>query len=273
MAERKLIIIETVASLVGWLEEYHAEPKLEFLGDELWFRGHGDKTWELKPGALRADFLARAWQPRDMPPDFQLKASLDNEVELNKAFRRRAASLLPAQEDIVDLYFLAQHHGLRTRLLDWTTNPLVALFFAVSDATEADGEVVVAFPNYRLTSENPEPHVRVALKGAPFPQHHSRVRQAVSFLFEEGKRPETTMVLPVLPDHRFPRMLQQDARFTLHMPGTDSICDQGVLRLPVPRDTKLNLQKSLRTMGFHWATLFPDIEHLCRELRSGFGLR
>jgi FRG domain-containing protein len=41
-----------------------------------------------------------------------------------------SASIRSGNEQDDELYFMQQHYGIATRLLDWTTNPLIALFFA-----------------------------------------------------------------------------------------------------------------------------------------------
>jgi hypothetical protein len=43
-------------------------------------------------------------------------------------------------------YFLMQHYGAPTRILDWTVNPLVALYFAVRERIEENGAVWVVDP-------------------------------------------------------------------------------------------------------------------------------
>ena len=85
--------------------------------DSSWvFRGLGDMAFTLTPGAGRVGNYSLALE----------RTSLE-------IFERRAAEFFDAVRlSEWDKMAIAQHHGLPTRLLDWTTNPLIAAFFAVS---------------------------------------------------------------------------------------------------------------------------------------------
>lgn len=264
------------AAVIKSLSEFIGEmTTLQRLGDDrhptFWFRGHS-RIVRVLPGVLRDDFVARVNQFNIKPdnPEITNSAIETTEQSINNEFRRTGASLLPPSGDSVDVYFLAQHHGLPTRLLDWTENPLAALFFAVASEHDQDGEVMAVIPDWRMAFGSDRPPERANLPYAPVGQRHELVGQTIQYLFGERGRPDRHLIVPVRPDLRSGRMLQQGACFTLHMPGCREINESAgnARRFGVPKKNKQMLLKELRAIGVNWATLFPDLDHVSKEIRE-----
>lgn len=85
------------------------------------FRGQQNFEWDLIPKIGRPEFS------KNVPIYFK-------EEDIIRSWLRYSGHLLRNNPvDEWDELTLAQHHGLATRLLDWTKNPLVALYFATFD--------------------------------------------------------------------------------------------------------------------------------------------
>jgi hypothetical protein len=104
-----------------------------------WFRGVTDTNYELVPK------VGRGLEDKDWagPVDDERSVTfLEYEHRIFNAFRRRARlglQFLP--ESKFEWLALAQHHGVPTRLLDWTPNPLMAAWFATGAEHPKDGQV------------------------------------------------------------------------------------------------------------------------------------
>jgi hypothetical protein len=96
--------IKNVSDFINTTEQF-ARPHKEYHSHlRCWYRGEANNLWELTPKLYRNE---------------DLKSVLDQERHLMRDWMLISASIRNGNETDAQLYFLAQHYGVPTRLLDW----------------------------------------------------------------------------------------------------------------------------------------------------------
>jgi hypothetical protein len=177
-----------------------------------------------------------------------------NQVEIEKDMLtelcRRASLFTTTDDNQWNLLVRAQHFGMKTRLLDWTSNPLVALWFACQDAYYFSQDSFVY-----IFQADEESVVNSTKESSPFTQN------------------KTKILRPTLNNER---IIAQSGWFTVHqyskknkkfVPLEANLeYKQGVTQFTIPHSSKKEILIKLSRYGVNNRTIFPDLEGLCRHL-------
>lgn len=198
------------------------------------YRGVSNSKYELIPALGRIDLLPENRQDQNL-----------NEVEetLIKNFKRRARPFYKSvTDDEWELLAIAQHHGLPTRLLDWTRNPLVALYFAVESNPNVDGAVYV----------------------------YKKEAKVASDLKKKYEKPSQIRGIEIImPEFVTPRLDAQSGAFTIHPDPIKAFNSHPDLcKLTIPFALKDKAFLHLRLYGIHTARLFPGLDGIAAYVGS-----
>ena len=153
----KEICYDTAAELWDALSPTRVESLFSTKQDigKLIYRGQRDSTWKLIPSVLRDDSPARTLWVGEIKSDDQVFIEVvtlssfakyadqagvripNDSIEFRRRLRHPHHLRDPFRwpdPEYYELMALAQHHGVCTRLLDWTSSPYIALYFAASSS-------------------------------------------------------------------------------------------------------------------------------------------
>jgi hypothetical protein len=171
------------------------------------------------------------------------------EARVFRAFQRYAVGLVPVQPaNDWEWLTLAQHHGLPTRLLDWTNNPLVAAFFAVANESNSTDAIVYSHNIQDVEIIDPTEYID------PF------AIKTLGFL---------------LPTRVTPRIVTQRGLFSVH-PRPNEAWEPEALRTNsfiIPKTLRARFRRRLFRLGIDDSHIRPDLDGICATLKWRYKAR
>lgn len=255
---------------------------------EVFYRGHSDKRYQLEPSLFR----------RNAKGDYRY---LRREASMVRELLSAHPAEFVGDHYMIDRLVRMQHFGLPTRLLDVTSNPLVALYFCCSgvkfDAAgnEVDGEVVIVstrhddikfydsdtvscIANLAMLEDNSKNEMNTTLDVAAFNQSPEGLRLlhiigAEKPYFKPAIVPaDLRRIVFVKGRNSNQRVASQSGAFLLF--GHDALLPEtGHSGLDIKRITIRNKRRildDLRRMNITSSTIYPGIDKTAAEIAKRY---
>lgn len=243
------------------------EDKLPLTDAPWWYRGQSKASYPLIPSLYR--------HPTITAP----QAVIELESKVLTRFKERSIPFAPRTfaTDLETLFYM-QHFGIPTRLLDWSENPYVGLYFALSGALAGPSEAAVWIVN-------PAKWNRKVLYDLGFA---GNVISTDEEQYLKGHRPGEKYdhmrmsPLCIYGTHNSARIVAQRGVFVLFgkdnkpMETTcisDAYPAKALLKIVIPAANVTSMFDRLLTIGFTDSVVFPDMQGLALELKRFFNFK
>ncbi len=233
-----------------------------------WFRGHQRAEWKLVPRLYR-EYGGFSKVKRDRIED-----------EIREEFIVRAPVLcehLPVEDAgraEWEWFFMMQHFGTPTRLLDWTEGALIALYFAVKDNPGYYDAAVWSLDPYSLNRRviGNQDVIAPSATGVTSGDQKRVKRWLPERFTRMGGLP--SLPIAVYPTHTARRISTQRSCFTVHgsqEDALDKLSERGsdcLSKISIPARSVQRIRRELEAAGIDEATIFPDLNGLSRAIAA-----
>ncbi len=206
------------------------------------FRGLNNLNYTLIPKIGRKTYVSRC------KPDSIVDELQDMEEQIMHDFIKMSIPHMDLRNiSSWDQWTIGQHHGLPTRFLDWTENPLIAAYFATENSNNNDVAVYVVDKT----------------------QFNSNTDEDLD-VFSLSDEDEVVLYSP---SYIHPRIIAQKGLFTVHKNPTipldeiqinNEFCR--VDKLIIPKDILSNFINDLDWFGINCSFIYPGLDGLAYHL-------
>lgn len=217
------------------------------------YRGQAE-DWALLPKIARLQFREFSGEPA-----YNIEVGMFNE------FTRLAHPYLPLQKWTIELLAIAQHHGLPTRLLDWSTNALIALWFAVRESSVKEEDAVV----WLLDVAANDMALRTALKTSD-----SGDRSSILNIHDRPFETKATQIYA--PPNVSERVTAQGGYFTIHARDSksakfvplehDDVFEKFLTKYTIAPNYHSEIREQLDECGINSSLAFPGLVGICDHI-------
>ncbi len=249
--------------------DFEAKSLIEYLYNvNLIEKEYGIDKWRPKMDHIWFRGVTNADNHHLIPTIYREPIESKSEREINRDFKLQSRPFTKSQAlNDLELLFIGRHHGLPTRLLDWSAGSLISLYFAVHEYKEpTDGMVWLLRPRKfnKLT---------INLKSIPSEHENKKI-------FNNYLKLPIKQALPMAIRSSFitERIISQKGFFTIH--GSENISIESIQKankkttflksVRIPFNNKVEILNQLAKAGISQSTLFPDLDGLSAEIRDRY---